>query len=304
MKVIFFGTPQFAVPFLDHLEENDEIEIEAIVTQPDKPVGRKMEIAEPPVKKFAKEAGITVLQPEKIKDNPEFINLLKGLNPDFIVVIAYGAILPREILDIPKYDCINIHASLLPKYRGASPIQSALLNGDNKTGLSFMSLDENLDTGDIYLLKKFNIGKTDTSKSLSEKLSNFGAVMLPYILHDIKDGIFTPIPQDESLATYCHKISKTDALVNPKEEKTNDIYNKLRAFTPWPGIYMIFKNKRLKLLEMNIHNGREKINAGMLKNSDGKILLGTKDGTLEITKLQPEGKRPLSAKEFINGFLS
>jgi len=304
MKVVFFGTPQFAVPFLNHLEESDQIEIEAVVTQPDKPVGRKKEIMESPVKKFTKKINLPVFQPKKLKNNPKFVELLKELEPDFIVVIAYGVILPPEILDIPKYDCINIHASLLPKYRGASPIQSAILNGDKETGISFMSLDEDLDTGDVYLLKKITVEKKDTQESLSKKLSDFGAILLPYTLKDIEDKILTPIPQKESLATYCGKISKEDAEIDPKKETAEKIFNKLRAFTPWPGIYMIFNSKRLKLLEINIYKGEEKVDSGVLTSKNKKILLGTKSGILEITKLQPEGKKALSAKEFINGFLS
>lgn len=304
MKVVFFGTPQFAVPFLNHLETDNRIEVEAVVTQPDKPVGRKKEITQTPVKKFALKMGIPVLQPKKIKNNPKFVELLKGLDLDFIVIVAYGAILPREILDIPKYDCINVHTSLLPKYRGASPIQSALLNGDKETGISFMSLDEKLDTGDIYLLKKVDIDEKDTQESLFERLSDIGATLLPSVLRDIENEVLTPLPQDKSLATHCTKISKEDAQIDPSKDTAEEINNKLRAFTPWPGIYMIFNNKRLKLLKLKVHKDEEKIDAGVLISKDGKILLGTKNGTLEITKLQLEGKRPLSANEFINGFLS
>lgn len=303
MKVIFFGTPQFAVPFARHLNESPDISLEAIVTQPDKPVGRKKEITAPPIKEFAQKNNIIVFQPEKIKNNNDFIKTLKDLKPDFIIVVAYGAILPKEILDIPKYDCINVHASLLPKYRGASPIQSTLLNGDKDTGVSFMSLNEKLDTGDLYLLKKVSIEDSDTQESLFEKLSDIGAMLLPSVLRDIKDGVLTPIPQNNSMATYCAKISKEDAFVDPSKITADEIIRKLKAFTPWPGIYMIFKDKRLKLLEINKYKGTESPKTGSFYNNSGKLLLGTQNGILEIIKLQPEGKKPLSAKEFINGFL-
>ncbi len=303
MKVIFFGTPQFAVPFARHLNESLDISLEAIVTQPDKPVGRKKEIMPPPVKEFATKAGIPVFQPEKVKNNHDFIKNLADLKPDFIVVVAYGAILPKEILDIPRYDCINVHASLLPKYRGASPIQSALLNGDKETGVSFMSLNEKLDTGDLYLLKKTPIEDSDTQESLFEKLSDTGAMLLPSVLRDIKDEVLTPIPQNDSAATYCAKISKEDALVDPAKNTAEEIIRKLKAFTPWPGIYMIFKEKRVKLLEFKKYEGSENSKTRSFSDVSGKLLLGTKNGALEITKLQPEGKNPLSAKEFINGFL-
>ncbi|MBA4336819.1 methionyl-tRNA formyltransferase [bacterium] len=304
MKVVFFGTPQFAVPFVRHLNADREIKLEAVVTQPDKPVGRKREMTPPPVKEFAQKMGIPVFQPEKVKNNKEFIQTIKDLKPEFIVVVAYGAILPKEILEIPKCDCINVHASLLPRYRGASPIQSALLKGDKETGVSFMSMDEKLDAGDIYLLKKVTIADDDNQESLFEKLSDIGATLLPSVLRDIKDQILTSIPQYESLVTYCKKISKDDAQIYPEKETAINIENKLRAFTPWPGIYMIFKGKRLKLIDVKELETEEKLKAGEFSPIKNKLLLGTKSGILEIKKIQPEGKKPMSAKEFINGFLS
>jgi len=304
MKVVFFGTPQFAVPFVRHLHADKRIKLEAVVTQPDKPAGRKKTMTPPPVKEFAQKMGIPVFQPEKIKNNSEFIKTIKEIKPEFIIVVAYGAIFPKEILEIPKVDCINVHASLLPRYRGASPIQSALLNGDKETGISFMSMDEKLDTGDIYLLKKVAIADDDNQESLFEKLSDIGATLLPSILRDIKDGILTPIPQYESLASYCKKISKDDAQIHPEKEDAVNIENKFKAFTPWPGIYMVFKGKRLKLLDIKELETEEKLNAGKLISLKERLLLGTKNGILEIKKIQPEGKKPMSAHEFINGFLS
>ena len=304
MNVIFFGTPEFAVPFVKHLAVNNEIDLVAVVTQPDKPIGRKQVITPPPVKEIAIKMGIPVLQPEKIKNNKDFLNLISKLKPDFIVVVAYGMLLPQEFLSIPTCDCINVHASLLPYYRGASPIQSALLNGDTETGLSFMSMDKKLDEGDLYLLKKAPINSDDTQETLSKRLSDLGATLLPSVLRDIHDHVLTPLPQNEDKATYCSKIKKSDALINPTVLTAKEIFNKLRAFTPWPGIYMVYKGKRLKILEARLAHGSTSIKPGTFSAKEKKLLLGTKKGALELIKLQPEGKNPITAQDFINGFLA
>lgn len=303
MKVVFFGTPDFAVPFLTGLIYAPDIDIEAVVTQPDKPVGRKQELTPPPVKEAAIKYGLPVLQPEKIKNNDEFIDLIKGLEPDYLVVIAYGMILPTELLDVPTRASVNVHASLLPKYRGASPIQTALLNGDKETGLTFMKMDEGLDTGGMYVLKKIPIGLDETADSLSKKLADIGAIMLPSTLDDINDEVLTPLEQNEENASYCTKISKKDAEIDPVKEDADEIFNKMRAFTPWPGIFMMFKEKRLKILKAN-KSDIDAVKAGDLKEIDGKCILGTKKGSLELSELQTEGKKPCSDKDFINGFLS
>lgn len=304
MNVIFFGTPAFSVPFVKHLAVNDEIDLVAVVTQPDKPIGRKQVVTPTPVKKIAMEMGIPVLQPETIKDNKDFLNLIRKLKPDFIVVVAYGMLLPKELLSIPAYDCINVHASLLPYYRGASPIQSSLLSGDTETGLSFMSMDKKLDAGDLYLLKKVAINSDDTQETLSKRLSDLGATLLPSVLRDIHDEVLTPLPQNEDKATYCSKIEKNDALINPIVMKADEILNKLRAFTPWPGIYMVYKGKRLKILKARLASESIQIKPGTFSTKEKKLLLGTKKGALELIKLQPEGKKAISSQDFINGFLS
>lgn len=299
MKVIFCGTPEFAVPFLISLMHDNEIEVQAVVTQPDKPVGREQILTPPPIKETAQQYNLPVLQPEAI--NEDFLELIKKMKPDFIVVIAYGMILPKEMINIPKYDCINVHASLLPKYRGASPIQTALLNGDKETGVTIMQIDEELDKGGIYLLRKVAIDSTDTSEILSKRLAEIGAIILPSVLKDIADEVLTPLPQNEDDANYCKKISKKDAHIDPKKESADQILNKLRAFTPWPGIYMDFKGKRLKIL--NAKDSKEKAKAGEFKDVDGRLILGTNKDSIELFKVQMEGKNPVLAKEFINGFL-
>jgi methionyl-tRNA formyltransferase len=303
MKIIFFGTPEFAVPFIDTLYNDKEIDIQAVVTQPDKEAGRKKTLTPPPVKIKAAELGISVLQPIRLKNNPELINLLKGLKADFFVVIAYGKIIPEEILEIPKYGTINVHGSLLPKYRGASPIQSAILNGDKETGLSIIKINEELDAGDIYLLKKDAIKDDDTYATLAERLSIIGSIMLPAALKDIYNGILTPIPQNESKATKCIKFTKSDALIDPSNDDAEKIYNKLRAFTPWPGIYFNFKGKRIKILKALLFGEEKNINPGEFNIDNKELLLGTKKGILKILEIQPEGKKPMQPNEFINGFL-
>lgn len=301
MKIVFFGTPDFAVPFLISLRSNSEVDVEAVVTQPDKPVGRKKELTAPPIKVEALNKNMSVLQPASIKNNSEFINLLKSLNADFFVVIAYGMIFSKEMLEIPKYGCINVHASLLPKYRGASPIQSALLNGDDETGIAIMHMSEKLDTGDIYLIKKMEIKNDDNYETLALKLSEFGAILLPTTLRDVKNGELSPIKQDDSKATYCKKFTKQDAMINPVKENAKQIINKLRAFTPWPGIFTKFKEKRLRILKAAISD--VKANPGELIESDSKLILGTIQKSLELIEVQLEGKKASLAKDFINGFM-
>ncbi|MFC1655347.1 methionyl-tRNA formyltransferase [Patescibacteria group bacterium] len=299
MKVIFCGTPDFAVPFLISLIYDKDIEVEAVVTQPDKPVGRKQILTPPAVKEIAIENNLPVLQPDSIND--DFLELIRNIEPDFIVVIAYGVILPQEMIDIPKRDCINVHASLLPKYRGASPIQTSLLNGDKETGLTIMQIDKELDKGGIYMLRKVAIDSTDTTEILSKRLSEIGAIILPSALKDIEEEVLSPLKQDENDASYCKKISKKDAQIDPEKDDAEKILNKLRAFTPWPGIYMDFQEKRLKVLHAKA--SEEKANPGELKGIDGSLILGTKKDSIELFKVQMEGKNPVSAKEFINGFL-
>jgi len=303
MKIVFFGTPEFAVPFLDALFNDKEIDILAVVTQPDREAGRKKTLTPPPVKIKAQDLGLTVLQPLKLKNNDELINLLKGLKADFFVIIAYGKIFPNEILDIAKYGSVNVHGSLLPKYRGASPIQSALLNGDKETGLSIIKISEELDAGNIYLLKKETINEDDTYETLARRLSEIGAILLPSALKDIKNKVLTPIEQNESRATKCEKFTKSDALIDPKTEEAEKIYNKLKAFTPWPGIYMVFKGKRLKIVKAAPLKEQSTVNAGEFKEINKELILGTKKGDLKITEIQPEGKKVMQPNEFINGFL-
>ncbi len=299
MKVVFFGTPEIATPFLEMLIQDKEIKVAAVVTMPDKAVGRKQTITKSPVKLLAEKYELDVLQPEKIDD--DFSKKIKKYNPDFNVVISYGGVLPNSVLETPEHGSINVHFSLLPKYRGASPVQTALLNGDKQTGISFMEMSEELDKGDIYFIKKIDIEDEDDTETLLNKLSQIGAIIMPSVLRDIYDEVLTPIPQDDAKSNYCYKIKKEHALIEPSKDTSEEIINKYKAFKPWPGVYFMFNNKRCKLI--NIEKSDKKAKPGELKRINDDLILGTKKGSIKINSLKPEGKKNMSDKDFINGFL-
>lgn len=299
MKIVFFGTPEIATPILEVLNAVPGAEIEAVITQPDKKVGRKQKIQAPPVKITAQKLGLKVLQP---KNQEELEEELSGVKADFFVVIAYGMILTPKILKIPKYGCINIHFSLLPKYRGASPIQESLLHGDAETGISIIKMDEKLDHGNILLVKRISIEDQDTSETLGPKLAQISAEMLPLVLIDTIDGQFTPLPQDHKKATFCKKITKENGEINFEEQSAEQIKNMLRAYTPWPGIYCKLKDKKLKIIETEISD--ESIPKGKFKVEGKCLKIGTFKGTLLPKKLQMEGKNEMSTESFLNGYSS
>jgi len=298
MKIVFFGTPDFAATSLEALN-NADIEVLAVVTQPDKPAGRKKRLTPPPVKVLAGELGLNVLQPSS---KEELIEDLEEFDADFFVVIAYGMILPPEILEMPKYASINVHASLLPKYRGASPIQEALLNGDKETGISIMKMDEKLDHGPIYLVRRVEIEKEDDLAVLSDKLADLGKDILPYALEDIVDGTLRAIPQDEEhqKPSYCHKISKKNGEID-FNEPAKRIQNLVRAYTPWPGAYTQFLNKKLKITKTEVSD--KKLKPGEFHLENNILQIGTKEGSLIPKKVQLEGKKELEISDFINGNL-
>ncbi|MFH1565432.1 MAG: methionyl-tRNA formyltransferase [bacterium] len=301
-SVVFIGTPDFAVPVLESIINDERLDLKAVITQPDKEVGRKKIITPPPVKMYSQKNNFTVLQPKKIKD-ANFIEQLKKINPDLIVVAAYGQILPREIIEMPKYGCINIHASLLPKYRGASPIQTAILNGDEKTGITIMKMDEGLDTGDIISQKETEIKNSDTAQDLHEKLSSLGAKLLIKTLPNYLSGKIKPQAQDNSRAALTKIITKKDGEID-FNKSAKEIECKLRAFTPWPGIYTFFGDKKLKILKLKIE---EQINplipAGKLHEAENNLIVNCGNGALILEEIQLEGKQKISGKEFINGYL-
>lgn len=307
MKIIFMGTPDFSVPTLEKLYNDKDIEISYAVTKADTKSNRGQKINFSDVKKKALEYGLEVLQPIKIKDDNEVIDKLKETKPDFIIVVAYGQILSKEILDIPRFACINGHASLLPKYRGASPIQSAILNGDEVTGTTSMLMDIGLDTGDILLQKEIAIEKKETSDSLFEKLSYLTADV---ILDTIKnfDNI-KKIKQDDKLATKSVIIKKEFGKIDFKNETRTEIDRKIRAYTSWPSAFIEIDNVQYKIWDVSILDGDIDCTLATKFGEDiyildNKLYARCKDGFIEILELQKSGKNRMKSRDFINGLRS
>ncbi|TCK04579.1 methionyl-tRNA formyltransferase [Phorcysia thermohydrogeniphila] len=298
LKVVFMGTPDFAVPSLNALKEAG-YEVPLVITQPDRPAGRGKKLTPPPVKVLAEELGIPVYQPEKVKGNRELLETLRKINPDLIVVAAYGKILPDEILNLPKFGCINVHASLLPEYRGASPIQSVLLDGKEETGVTIMKISPELDAGDIISQRKVKIEKSDNAQTLHDKLAKVGAELLVETIPDYVSGKITPVPQDHSKATYCKPIKKEMGRIDwtlPAER----IFNMVRAFTPWPSAYAEFKGRRVKITEAEPVNLQGK--PGEVVKADKELVVATGEGALRIKRIRPEGRKEITGEEFIRGY--
>ncbi|KRT66475.1 MAG: fmt, methionyl-tRNA formyltransferase, methionyl-tRNA formyltransferase [Candidatus Dadabacteria bacterium CSP1-2] len=297
MKIIFMGTPEFAVPSLRALVDSGD-EVVAVVTQPDKPKGRGLEVAPPPTKVLAERHGIPVLQPAKIKTE-EFFNELKKFNPDLICVAAYGKILPKNILDLPHYGCINVHASLLPKYRGAAPINWAIIRGEKVTGITTMKMDEGMDTGDMLLKKEVPIEDEDTGETLSEKLSEIGARLLIETIRLLKEGQLNPIPQDHSQANYAPMLKKEDGKID-WQKSAEEIRNLIRGALPWPSAYTNLEGKLLKIYKVRLAGGEGKPGE-VIKSESGILRVATGKGALDILKLQIEGGKKLETQVFLRG---
>lgn len=305
MRIVFMGTPDFSVPTLTKLHSDKDIEISFVVTKADSKSSRGQRINFSDVKKKALELGLDILQPIKIKEDRDVIEKIKDINPDFIIVVAYGQILSKEILDIPKYACINGHASLLPRYRGASPIQSAILNGDEITGTTSMLMEVGLDTGDILEQRSMSIDKKETADSLFEKLSILTAET---IYHTIKNfDSIKSIKQDDSKATKSVIIKKEFGKINFKNETMIDIDRKIRAYTSWPSAYVDINNdEKLKIWDVDIADNNIDL-SNAKKFTDDIYVLNDKlyarciDGILKINFVQKSGKNKMSAKDFING---
>ena len=297
MKIIFMGTPEFAVPSLRALVDSGD-EVVAVVTQPDKPKGRGLEVAPPPTKVLAERHGIPVLQPAKIKTE-EFFNELKKFNPDLICVAAYGKILPKNILDLPHYGCINVHASLLPKYRGAAPINWAIIRGEKVTGITTMKMDEGMDTGDMLLKKEVPIEDEDTGETLSEKLSEIGARLLIETIRLLKEGQLNPIPQDHSQANYAPMLKKEDGKID-WQKSAEEIRNLIRGALLWPSAYTNLEGKLLKIYKVRLAGGEGKPGE-VIKSESGILRVATGKGALDILKLQIEGGKKLETQVFLRG---
>ena len=296
-RIVFMGTPTFSVKVLEELIKN--YDVKAVVTQPDKQVGRSGKIAKTPVKILAEENNILVIQLNKIKEQySEIIDL----DPDLIVTCAYGQILPKELLDYPKYGCINVHASLLPRMRGGAPIHRAIINGDKKTGVTIMYMAEGMDTGDIIIQEEIEITDTDTASTLHDKLSVLGSELLIKTLPSILNGSNVRIPQEESQVTYA-------PIIKPEDEKINfsktsmQVYNQIRGLNSFPGAYFMLNGKRIKVWESIIGSESfiEYLDGEIVKLYKEGIGVKTSNGVIILTVIQPEGKSKMFARDFING---
>ncbi len=299
MRIVFMGTPVFAVPALCHLVA-EGYQVEAVYTQPDKPSGRGRRLAYSPVKQAALELGLAVRQPDSLK-KPPVLAELAAFKADAIVVAAYGQILPPSVLELPKHGCINIHPSLLPCHRGASPVASAILAGDEFTGVSIMLMDEGLDTGPVITRASIPVAGDDDTGSLGLKLSLIAARMLPDILLDWAKGCLKPQPQSEDGATYSSTINKDAGLIDWRAPAV-DIWRRVRAFQPWPGSYTHWRGRMLKIIEASPLPGGNNADAGQVVSISKKSFgITTGEGILNILKLQLEGKRVMTAAEFLAG---
>lgn len=291
------GTPRFAVPPLQALAQAGH-ELAGVVTRIDKPAGRGRAVAQPAVKIAAQQMGLTVHQPRRVRD-PEFVETLRKIAPDAIVVAAYGQILPRDILGLPKYGCVNIHASLLPLYRGAAPINWAIINGETETGITIMQMDEGMDTGAILMQESMPIGPKDTAGTVTEKLSDLGARLIEKALPLIEAGTLRPVQQDHAKATLAPILKKQDGLIDWTSSAT-EIHNRVRGVDPWPGAYTYLDGKLIKILETEVAGGQE--GAGVIhERADGVLEVGTGTGLIRVLRIQPEGRKPMTAADFIHG---
>jgi methionyl-tRNA formyltransferase len=303
MLLVFCGTPQFAVPALEELVEAGH-SVPLVVTQPDRPRGRGMEVAVSPVKGAAMRLGIAVVQPATIKNNAEFRDQLAAIAPDAIIVVGYGRIIPQWMIDLPRFGNLNLHASLLPKYRGAAPIQWAIANGESVTGVTTMRIDAGLDTGDILMQREMPIGPEDTAETLGPRLASMGADLMVETLRGLEDGRVRPTPQDHSQATLAPILKKEDGRMDFARSAA-DLFNRLRGFQPWPGAFTTFKGKTLQVRRAQPAQRATQIPRGEIAVEGTRFFVGcglNSDTMLELIEIQPEGKRSMNAQEFINGY--
>ena len=297
--LVFCGTPRFAVPTLDRLVET-RFHVQLVVTQPDRPKGRGLEVVSSPVKESALKLGMPITQPERIKNNSEFRAQLAALKPDAIIVVGYGRIIPQWMLDLPPLGNLNLHASLLPKYRGAAPIQWAIARGESVTGVTTMKIDSGLDTGDILLQQEIPIAPEDTAETLAPKLAAVGADLVIESLRGLLAGSLQPRKQDNAIATLAPILKKEDGLID-FSRAANETLNRMRGFQPWPGAYSKFRGRNLQVWKAALVD--RGLPPSQLKVDGDHLLVGCGDGTsLELLEVQVEGKKRSSAAEFIRGY--
>jgi len=304
LNLVFCGTPRFAVPTLERLVA-EGFSVRLVVTQPDRPKGRGLELVASPVKECGQRLGLPVTQPERIKGNDEFRAQLATLKPEAIIVVGYGRMIPHWMLDLPRLGNINLHASLLPKYRGAAPIQWAIAQGETVTGVTTMRLNAGLDTGDILLQKEIPIAPEDTAETLAPQLAAIGAELMIETLHGLEAGSIQPKAQDNSRASLAPILKKEDGLVDfsrPAEE----IRNRMRGFQPWPGAYTKFRGRNLQIRNLQIVKAQaasDSVPAAELRAQGDRLIVGCGQGTaLELLEIQIEGKKRSSAMDFIHGY--
>jgi methionyl-tRNA formyltransferase len=299
MNLAFCGTPKFAVPTLEKLASSG-FEVRLVVTQPDKPRGRGLEVAASPVKARALELGLPIVQPDKIKNNEEFRAQLAGINPEAIVVVGYGRIIPQWMIELPRLGNINLHASLLPKYRGAAPIQWAIAMGETVTGVTTMRIDAGLDTGDILLQKEMAIAPEDTAETLAPRLAAIGADLMVETLRGLGAGRIQPRRQDHSQATLAPILKREDGLVD-FQRTAAEIVNRLRGFQPWPGAFTSFRGKQVQIWAARPVSAT--IPPGEMKVEGDRLLIGcVGNSALELLEVQLEGKKRMAARDFVHGY--
>lgn len=304
MNLVFMGTPEFSVPTLQRLINSDHTVL-AVVTQPDRPKGRGKLLVAPPVKIVAEQYGIPVLQPQRIKA-PDIRQQLNDLAPDALVVVAYGQILPESILQIPPMGCINVHASLLPKYRGAAPFQWAIIQGEHETGITTMMMDKGMDTGDMLLQQRVPIEAEDTAETLHDTLAQIGAQLLLRTLQGIEDGSVVPIPQNHEAATYAPLFKKHNGLID-WNDSAQAITNKVRGMLPWPGAHTHFQGKMVKLLKVAVEASyppEAETVPGTVVALDPRQgpVIATGEGCLRVLEIQPQNKKPMRCSDFCRGY--
>jgi methionyl-tRNA formyltransferase len=299
LNLVFCGTPHFAVPTLGRLVEAG-FHIDLVVTQPDRPKGRGLELVSSPVKQRALQLGLPISQPESIKNNDTFRAQLTNLKPDAIIVVGYGRIIPQWMLDLPPLGNINLHASLLPKYRGAAPIQWAIAQGETVTGVTTMKLDAGLDTGDILLQQEITVAPDHTAETLAPKLAVLGADLIVETLHGLQTGSIHPRKQDQTQATLAPILRKEDGLIDFSRPAA-EILNRMRGFQPWPGAYSRFRGKNLQVWKAAALD--RSLPSAELKLEGDRLLVGCRQGTaIELLELQIEGKKRTSAQDFLRGY--
>ena len=299
LNLVFCGTPRFAVPTLEKLIDAG-FRVHLVVTQPDRPKGRGLELVQSPVKQSALKLNLPITQPERIKTNEEFRTQLTALHPDAIIVVGYGRIIPQWMLDLPPFGNLNLHASLLPKYRGAAPIQWAIANGETVTGVTTMRIDAGLDTGDILLQQELAIAPEDTAETLAPRLAAIGANLMVETLHRIQAGTIHPRPQGNSQSTLAPILKKEDGLID-FSRSAQEISNRIRGFQPWPGAHTKFRGKNLQIIQAKL--ALEAIPPAELHFTGNRLLVGCAHHTsLELQEIQLEGKKRTSAADFLRGY--